>query len=46
MSTMLVFVLGKKGSKVKKRMKEEEMEKGDCAPARKVEDGPCSGVSG
>ena len=28
----LAFVLRKKGSKTKKRLKEEEMEKGDCRP--------------
>ena len=27
-----IFVLRKKGSKIKKRMKEEEVEKGDCGP--------------
>ena len=32
-----IFVLRKKGSKTKKRMKEEEIEKGDCGPpTRKV----------
>ena len=32
-----IFVLRKKGSKTKKRMKEEEIEKGDCVPpTRKV----------
>ena len=28
----LIFVFGKKGSKAKKRMKEEKIEKGDCGP--------------
>ena len=33
----LIFVLRKKGSKTKERMKEEEIEKGDCGPpTRKV----------
>ena len=33
----LIFVLRKKGSKTKERMKEEEIEKGDCGPStRKV----------
>ena len=32
-----IFVLRKKGSKTKERMKEEEIEKGDCGPpTRKV----------
>ena len=31
-----VFVLKKKGSKTKERMKEEEMEKGDCGPVKKA----------
>ena len=30
----------KKGSKTKKRMKEEEIEKGDCAGRQTDEDGP------
>ena len=34
---MFIFVLRKKGSKTKERMKEEEIEKGDCGPpTRKV----------
>ena len=34
---LVIFVLRKKGSKTKKRMKEEEIEKGDCGPpTRKV----------
>ena len=33
----MIFVLRKKGSKAKKRMKEEEIEKSDCGPpTRKV----------
>ena len=28
----IIFVLRKKGSKTKERMKEEEIEKGDCGP--------------
>ena len=36
-SIVLILVLRKKGSKMKKRMKEEEIEKGDCQPTtRKV----------
>ena len=31
-SRFLILVLRKKGSKTKKRMKEEEIEKGDCGP--------------
>ena len=35
--TTEVFVLRKKGNKTKNRMKEEEIEKGDCGPpTRKV----------
>ena len=35
--TLTVFVLRKKGSKTKERMKEGEIEKGDCGPpTRKV----------
>ena len=35
--SVLHFVLRKKGSKTKERMKEEEIEKGDCGPpTRKV----------
>ena len=30
--TKLIYVLRKEGSKMKKRMKEEEIEKGDCGP--------------
>ena len=34
---VFIFVLRKKGSKTKKRMKEEKIEKGDCGPpTRKV----------
>ena len=34
---LIIFVLRKKGSKTKERMKEEEIEKGDCGPpTRKV----------
>ena len=34
---LTIFVLRKKGSKTKERMKEEEIEKGDCGPpTRKV----------
>ena len=34
---LFIFVLRKKGSKTKERMKEEETEKGDCgSPTRKI----------
>ena len=34
---VFIFVLRKKGSKTEERMKEEEIEKGDCGPpTRKV----------
>ena len=36
-ATVLIFVLRKKGGKTKKRMKEKEIEEGDCRPpTRKV----------
>ena len=37
-----IFVLRKKGSKTKERMKEEEIEKGDCGQVRQNQKKKCN----
>ena len=45
LNRLLIFVLRKKGRKTKKRIKEEEIEKGDCGPpTRKINFGDFGGL--